>query len=279
MAKNKTNWKTISFIISLMIIITILVAILLMTEDVTKNKYLFSVLIGVTSSLVAWLVIFMVLNKYFISLNEKMFVELDGIRKSILTRDFYNNTNQEINRKFDDLCASFKPHDKTTQTILNVLQGQFMTLIQHDRSQLLGTGFYDDLYKEADNVKISGITLNKLIGAMCKENRSKENLVNQLLKRKNVSVKMLLLNPESNFVKVLDVQESSSIDRNPVKNQILNVINLLEKFSEEDEGLLQSGSKIEIALTSESVNSIITYAGKRNNPKEDILLMGLLFVI
>ena len=277
MAKNKTNWRTISFIVSLMIIITILAGILLMTEDVTKNKYMFSVLIGITSSLVAWLVIFMVLNKYFVPLNEKIFIGLDEIRKSILTRDSYDNTNQEINRRFDDLCASFKPHDKTTQTILNVLQGHFMTLIQHDRRQLLGTGFYDDLYKEADDVKISGITLNELIEAMCKENRSKGNLINQLLERKGVSVEMLLLHPESDFVKILDSQEGSGIDRNPVKKQITHVIDLLQKFSQDDEGLLQSGSKIEIALTSESVNSIITYAGKRNNRQEDVLLMGLLF--
>ncbi len=248
-----------------------------MRERIIENKNNFSILIGVTSSLIAWLIIFVIMNKYFTSLNEKMSKKLDEIQKSILTLDFYNNTKKEINKKYDDLCECFKPHDKTTQTILNVLQDKFMTLIKYDRSQLLGRGFYDNLFKEADNIKISGITTHELIKSMCKNNRSLNNLINQLLNRENVSVKILLSHPESNFVKVLDAQEGSNVLSNPVKSRIKKSMDLLENFSKKDEGLLLRGSEIDIALTSASINYIITYAGRRNNPEEDVLLMGILF--
>ncbi len=251
MSYKETNRKIIVLIVMLIAVIIILISISIIQPDFlkTKNENIISALIGIASGLFTWVIIFIVINKYYNSLNK---ITLEKLKQIEI----------DANKILDHL---------------NALQDKNMNLIAFERKSLLGKKYYENLYKNADDIRISGITVDKLVEHLCIGKRNDNHLINQLKNRKNVSVKILCLHPESSVVKILDEQEKTSLDPNPVKNKILKTIGLLEIFSKKYERKLNRGSKLEIVMTKETLNSIITFAGNSKKTEKDVLLMGMLY--
>ena len=247
----KVDWKIVALILTLILIVAILSIILFLKFNLHLNDLNNTMLWGVVSGLSTFIITFIIINRFLYSLNDK-----------ILERIEY-------------LLSNFFPHDKTTKTILNIVQHEYMTLVHYDRISLNGTGFYDDLYKNCREIKISGITLKYFFESLINKDHV---IIEQLLKGNNLTVKILLLHPQSKFVEMLDKQEGTPQNRFPVKTKIMNVISLIEKFSEKDKHIsLGSKCKLEIRLTEENINLTINYAQKKEKDVKDTLLMGLLF--
>lgn len=251
----KSNWRAVAFMIFLIMLVILLSVSLFIAYDIFNNDRITSIFFGVTAGLTAWMITFLVTNKFYNSLADKTIAKLV------------------------DLERSFKPHDDTTTTILNVVQCKFMTLIDYNRKNLLNTGFYEKNYENADDIKISAITLNDFLAYLCCEKtiRGEKHLINQLKKRENINVKVLFMHPNSEVVKIMDKLEGSNINKKPVTKKIRKSITLLEEFSKIEEGCLKKGSKLEVGLTTETLNSTITYAGKKEKNPHDVLLIGMLF--
>jgi len=180
----------------------------------------------------------------------------------------------EIN-KIENVSKSMLLQECNTKTILNILQNKYMTLINYDRYFLLNKGFYSDAYNNSKEVKVLGITLKTFIDALFSENQN-HTIVDQLLNNRLI-VEILLLNPKSSYVKILDEQARTNYSPNPVSEKIGKVIHAIKKYSEKDsEKVTKDNNRLEIRLIDESITMTFSCI-KKNSDVENFLLLGFLF--
>ncbi len=168
--------------------------------------------------------------------------------------------------------------DDIINTISSSLKGSLL-LHTDDRKELLGKGYYDTIYNRSTDIRICSISLNRLIEYICKpELRNKNSWVNRLRNRPNVSVKIVMMSPDSDIVKILDEQEKDTQKKPSFK--INETIELLKNFAGKntEEGLAE-GTSINIVLSKQTINFSITYAALNNvkRNQEDIMLIGLIY--
>jgi hypothetical protein len=83
------------------------------------------------------------------------------------------------------------------------------------------------------------------------------------------------MSPDSPIVKILDNQEKNN--QVLVSKKIKNTIDLLKDFAKINNGSLAEGSRISVAITSQTMNFTISYAGNTKKDQNDTLLIGFLF--
>jgi len=252
---------------SSIVVIFLLIFIHLYIKEYINSVSIINLIQSITAGLIPILILFIV--SYFLL---KKIQEIKKVTKKKELVLEVSNMIQPILEKHIFLQAKI-------EDIANYLTKNTMSLVQYKREQLIGQHYYDNLYAGKNKIYISGITVSNLVSSMLKENKKKNNLWNQLILKKNVSVKIMLLHPKSHFVSVLNEQEKlSENDPSPVTDKIYNTINNLEKLyiDNEDPEKLPFGSTIEIALTDEPITSSITYAAKDNSSNQETLLMGIL---
>lgn len=250
---NRTNYPTIVFIMILISIILIMFICIIHTWKFVLNDKVLGVLYGVLSGLTVYTVTFSISNLFFRS-------QLDNTLTAI-----------------DQLCRCINIHHNDTAEIINITQRKYKTLIPYDRKSLLDTGFYENNYEHATSIKLSGVTLYDFTSYLCRQNTTERHLVNRLMTRSNMSMKVLLMHPDSPIVKILDEQETTVTCKNPVSTQIRRTISLIKNYSKSNTGKLAAGSKLEIGLTYDTMNSTLLYVKNIDTSSTDLMLMGILF--
>jgi hypothetical protein len=250
----KVNFRFVLLLLFLVLIIIVLSTILLITYKIDIGFIKYDVFWGLAAGLFTFALTF-----YF-------------------TQRFLYSTSDQILEKIEDLSREFQSHKSSTQSIINVLQREYKTVERYDRNNLLGRGFYDNLFKDSIEIKVLGITLLKFIEALVSESKE-HTIINQLLNSDNIRIMILLLNPNSNFVKLLDKQEGTDDNPNPVSKKIKNVLSMLDKFSKlNSDKRTKNENKLQVRLTNENITLTFSYIKKKKeNDPEDILHIGLLF--
>jgi low affinity Fe/Cu permease len=148
------------------------------------------------------------------------------------------------------------------------------TIILEDRARknLENKGYYDSLYNNNDNIKICGRALSSVINVICSTKQKKNSWVSQLKERREVSVKILLMNPESQAVENLKAHEPN------IRTKISALISKLDSFSKISDTNLAEDSYIQIRVSNQPISYTITYAGKGEYPTEATLLIGFMFL-
>lgn len=195
-----------------------------------------------------------------------------------LTQKFLYSSNDQILERIEELTNVFPSHTITTEKILNVVLREYNTLVWYDRNSLLKTGFYTNVYKESNEIKVLGITLLKFIEALVSVSTT-HIIIDQLLNDNNIKVEILLLNPDSKLVQLLDKQEETPNNPNPVSKKIQEALSILKKFSEvESDKRTKNENKLDIRLTDENITLTFSYVKKKKEiDTEDVLHLGLLF--
>ena len=173
-----------------------------------------------------------------------------------------------LNRKQDEafkILTEIERHTKKESIVLKSENGKL----------LLNVGFFDNIYNNASDIRISGIKMTPLIDYICNEIKSNENWVKQLENREHVIVKILMSSPKSKIVSMLEEQEQ--LNTNDIANEIQNSLNKLKTFSTSSNTKLANGSSISIRVTEDSQYFNITYAGNVATQPTDTLLLGFLF--
>lgn len=245
--KTKTDPKIIVIILLCVSVILILSFILLTKSSLNLNGTPKSIIYGIATGIITFSLTFYITQKLFF----------------------------EKNDKFNELIKKFEPHNIDAKTILNTVQKKSIALVELDRNKLLGTGFYEENYSKADDIRISGITVNALIKYLCNPSSIDSHLINQLKLKKNVKVKIVFMHPDSKIVDILNRQEHPT-DK-VVSDKIKESIDQLKVFTNRKSGKLEEGSSIEIVITLNTMNFTISYAGNVVRDKNDKLLLGFLF--
>lgn len=243
----KNKLMLIAFVLLLMSLVIIQFAIIIPKTPINIEERFINLLFGIGGGLFSFTITFFLTQKYF---------HLAG-------------------NKIDDIKKSFLPHEIDSKTILNTVQGKSISLVAMDRKELEGKGYYENNYFKANDIRISSISLTPLIKYLCNPNPGRDHLISQLKKRKYVTVKIILMSPDSPIVKILDNQEKNN--QILVSKKIKNTIDLLKDFAKINNGSLAEGSRISVAITSQTMNFTISYAGNTKKDQNDTLLIGFLF--
>ncbi|MGM0408093.1 MAG: hypothetical protein ACQERU_08910 [Bacteroidota bacterium] len=242
------------FLLTLVIIIIVLSILLYSQSNPKGNDLNNNLLWGIVGGLATYIITFSMAQK------------------------FLYTPNDQILEKIENIQNKFPSHETTTQTILDVVQCKFMTLISYNRNTLLGKEFYDNVYKESTEIKVLGITLEKFLEALISE-KPKHVIIDQLFNNDNIVVKILLLNPTGSFVKFLDKQEGTVLNPYPATKKIKDVLLKLERFSKLDpmKGT-NNDNKLDIRLTDENITLTFSYVQKKSeSDDENIFLLGLMY--
>jgi hypothetical protein len=175
---------------------------------------------------------------------------------------------QHMNKKQSEAFASI-------EEIKHNIKKESLVLQFKDRKWLLGTGFYDRIYNEASDIRISGILATPLIDYICKKIKKPENWVKQLERREYVSVKILVSSPKAKFIPILEKQEG--LPSNTITDSITNNFDKLKTFSELNKKKLPHGSSISIRAIEDIQYFNLTYAGNTVRKDTDKLLISFSF--
>ncbi len=218
-----------------------------------------NLIIGIGSGILTYIITLYLTHKFLYSTNDALCNDLKVLSNSI----------EEIEDRTKPLPKYFMDIDNT----LNILQVEEKAMVSYDRIKLLKTGFYKKLYTDAKEVKVLGISLKKFIEALFTTNHT---IINQLLHGR-IKVQLLLLNPNSDFVKFLDSQEGDNHDRHPVSDKLHEVISIIKDFYNlNTDCKTKHDNKIEVRLIDETVTLTFGYVNKHLN-SENIMHLGLLF--
>lgn len=248
-------------------LIAMLAFINIFVEDYISSKTLVNLIQEITAGLIPVFLLF--IGSYF------LLRKIQDIRKLSERNDLLQKISNMI-KPVEEQIAILR---ELINEVINHLKKGTMNLVQYDREGLLGRDFYDKLYDGKKIIYISGVTIFELISSMLNENRSKDNLLNQLIKNENVIVKILLVHPNSHFANALNEQEKvDGRSPTPVTDKINETIDIIEILSKDNDipKVLPFGSMLEIALTNDPITSTITYAASSNNSNEETLLMGVI---
>ena len=165
-----------------------------------------------------------------------------------------------------DIIKEIERHTKKESIVLK----------SEDRKSLSQRGFFDNLYNNASDIRISGIKLTPLIEyIVCKEKKSGDNWVKKLRTRKHVIVRILISSPKSKVIPTLEKQEG--LRPGAIINNIENSLKKLAEFSKSNKIKLAIDTSITIRVTDAIQNFNITYAGNTARQPTDKLLLGILF--
>jgi uncharacterized membrane protein (DUF485 family) len=245
--KPKVDLKIVSLIFLLSFLVIIEFAFVITKTPIHFGERAIDVIYGIAGGIASFTITFLITQKYFHSANDKI----------------------------EDIKNVFIPHDIDSKIILNAVQGKSISLVVSDRKILEGKGYYENNYINANDIRISSISLNPLIKYLCSSKQTDNHLINQLKTRKNVIVKIILMSPKSPIVKILDKQEKNNQELVSVKIQ--TSIDLLKDFAKINNGSLAEGSGLNIVITSQTMNFTISYAGNTVRNPSDVLLLGFLF--
>lgn len=143
-----------------------------------------------------------------------------------------------------------------------------ISLFVLNKSKLTKIHFYDNFYKEANEINICGIALFNVIKYICQENHDSESWVKNLESQENVKVRILMLSPQSEYIEILEKQEE-------VKKHIKKSLNLLKTFCNKNKKKkLASNTTLTVKTTRKIMDCNIAYAGLDNDSK---LLLGFAF--
>lgn len=142
--------------------------------------------------------------------------------------------------------------------------------------------FFEPYYQNTDIVRISGIALRAIIKYICEakngfEKLPKKHLV-QVMKRRPVAVKLLLMNPDSEFVKKrLETENNPNIQKN-----ICNNIRLLEELKDRlraspSEDYWRICGDLDIRMCNRDLPYTIFNSDPRTRRNPGTLYLGLLF--
>jgi hypothetical protein len=227
------------FLITLIVIIIVLSIILYSQYSSNGNNLYNNLLWGIVVGLVTYIISFSIAQKFLYTPNDLILEKIEKLEKK------------------------FPVHETTTQTILDVVQCKYMTLISYNRNSLLGKGFYDNVYKESSEIKVLGISLERFLEAIVSVN-PKHVIVDQLFNNDNISAKILLVNPYGSFAKILDRQEATELNPNPASKKISDVLLKLEKFSQiETDKCTKNDNILDIRLTDENITLTFNFVKKK----------------
>ncbi len=164
-----------------------------------------------------------------------------------------------------------------------VLGDRSFVLHNTERSRLKGT--YDAMYNGADKIKICGVSLKAVIDYICEEKKCPDNWVRRLAERNDVEVKIIIPDPDSNYVALLDKnsENGSPLLSGRIRRGIAKLTDLAERYKAADGKLkgfppLAGGSSITVFATHNTINFSITHAEntKGTATDDDVMLFGLL---
>ena len=249
----KSNWKMIALILILVLTVLVLTTLLVTQLKPSLNTLFTSTLWSIAAGLATFIITFIVINRFLYSMNDKIFAKVENLHKK------------------------FAPHDDTTKEILNHVQGQKMNMVEYERKQLTGIGFYDAIFDSATVIKNAGVTMTHFIEAL---NQKNNKIIKRILSTRHMQVQILLLHPENSILDILNKQErkNNGLEPTPVTNKIRRTLVLLKELSQSySNKYLPEGSSIQVRLTKEVINTTLTFACKKSNKMPDELLMGLFF--
>lgn len=250
------------------IIITIIYIIILITLFVTgiiENNYLVNILISFAAGLIAWLI-------------TQTWVDwLRKDEKAELSK-MYLKLNKHADKDFPPHKEDTNHIKEDTKRILKLVQEKELHLIEKKRMHMQKE-FYDTLYKDMTNAKISGIAMVIRIRSITQAGDN-DPLINSLINNTDVNVQILFSHPDSEFVKQRDIVEGKySNKKNPCSKAILENIELLMKFAKENKSMtFKARSNLTIRMSKIAFPMAITYVTK-NTEKDygpETLLMGLI---
>ncbi|MDR2882513.1 MAG: hypothetical protein LBU98_01835 [Alistipes sp.] len=148
--------------------------------------------------------------------------------------------------------------------IKEVLSNQ--SFVFKPRKELRGS--YDGLYNGANSIKICGVLLEAVIDYVCKKDKGPNHWVRRLAERKNVEVKLIIPDPDSDYVALLDnrIRENGSMPlADKIRKHIAQLTDLTNRYSAAGGKLngfppLARGSSIKVFKTHKTINFSITHA-------------------
>ena len=170
------------------------------------------------------------------------------------------------------LTASFESIDEIKKNVINKCP---IVLHVPKRKSVYSTKFYNDLYNEATEIKISGKKTTEIIANIVKYPKEKDNWVKQLESREGVSIRIITTNPNSKSVTAWEKREL--LQENSLKKEMQNNFELLKDFANKNEIKLAKGSSITIRVVSDVQCFNITYAGIKGGRENSRLFLSISF--
>ncbi len=168
-------------------------------------------------------------------------------------------------------------HFALLHEILNILRGKTLTLVQKRRVDL-SNEFYDDFFKGATEVNVSGIA-NMRIASELVERGIDHPIIRQLLGDQQTTVKILLTNPESDFARARqEIEEVLGTGRTCISG-IQDSIEKLKSLKCFVNGLgkhgIKDGSRLVVKMSSDPMCYAITNAEEEGESKR--MMLGMVF--
>jgi len=155
------------------------------------------------------------------------------------------------------------------------MKKESITLLFKDRKSHYNTDFYHDLFNNNSTIKVSGIRATQVIENILKEKKKRNNWVEQLKHREDVTVKVLTTSMNSDHVAPWEKREGVLADS--YKNEIKANFEKLREFSTTCDSKLAKGSSISIRTINDIQYFKITYAGCPSTEEPDKLYLSISF--
>jgi len=147
-----------------------------------------------------------------------------------------------------------------------------------DRKTLHPTGptaFYNNLYNNATDIRISGSKTTELIKNIVKSKKEGDNWVKRLEQRKHVTVRILMVSPKSKQIPDWEVWDG--LQPGSMKQEIESNFEKLKIFTQQNsEKKLTDSTSISIQVIDDIQYFNITYAGNTDT-RTDTLLFSISF--
>lgn len=161
----------------------------------------------------------------------------------------------------------------------NAVCDKSIVMACQERTQIERKGYYDDLYNQADHIWICGIRLSAVIDYICSSNKHSDHWVRRLFDRKNIEVKIVILDPDCEYTVFQDSQGNL---KSNIQKSMQKLKDLADKYQNNTKHvsrkyfkLLGNGSSIKFYTTKKAMSLCVSNAWNESDISNGNLLFGL----